>query len=157
MNLGETMPTTYEQDVIKWSEEQAQFLLAGNVAQLDLHNLAEEILDVGKAEIRELESRLEVLLAHLIKWAYQPERRGSSWKATINLQRKAIAKRLERTPSLKYKLQDPDWAMWEEAWNDGLLLAVKETGLDVDSLPSDMPWSEADVLTDGWFPDAVEP
>lgn len=155
MNLGETMPTTYEQDVIKWSEEQAQFLLAGNVAQLDLHNLAEEILDVGKAEIRELESRLEVLLAHLIKWAYQPERRGRSWEQTIKAQRIAIAKRLKRTPSLKYKLQDPDWAMWEEAWNDALALALKETGLS--DFPSDMPWSEADVLTDGWFPDAVEP
>ena len=43
----------------------------------------EELEDMGAAKERELESRLGVLMAHLLKWIFQSERRGNSWIATI--------------------------------------------------------------------------
>jgi hypothetical protein len=49
--------------------------------------MAEEIEDVGKSEQRELENRMAILLAHLLKWQYQPARRGASWQKTIKVQR----------------------------------------------------------------------
>jgi hypothetical protein len=75
---------------------------------LDIEHIAEEIEDVGKSEQREHANRMAVLLAHLLKWQRQPEARGSSWEATIRHQRERVARRLERTPSLKSRLNDPD-------------------------------------------------
>ncbi len=46
-------------------------------------NIAEEIEDVGKSEQRELASRMAVLIAHLLKWKYQPSHRGTSRERTI--------------------------------------------------------------------------
>jgi hypothetical protein len=53
---------------------------------------------VGKSEQRELESRMSSLLSYLIKWAFQPERRGSSWRRTIRFQREGVTLRIQRTP-----------------------------------------------------------
>jgi hypothetical protein len=75
--------TAYETDVILWSQEQARLLRARQFAELDIEHLADEIEDAGKSEKRELANRMAVLLAHLIKWNRQPEKRGNSWRATI--------------------------------------------------------------------------
>lgn len=63
---------------------------------LDLEHIADEIEDVGKSEQRELESRMAVLVAHLIKWQFQPSHRGVSLEVTIKTQRKNIARRLQK-------------------------------------------------------------
>ena len=96
-------------------------------AALDIENLAEEIEDVGKSEQRELGNRMAVLLVHPLKWQFQPARRSRSWEATLRVQRAAIAHRLQRTPSLKQCLADPNW--WQDAWNDALAKAIEETAL----------------------------
>ena len=58
--------TRYDEDVLAWAREQAQLLRSGRYAELDIEHLAGEIEDVGKSEQRELESRMAVLLAHLL-------------------------------------------------------------------------------------------
>lgn len=141
---------TYESDVIAWSKEQARLLRAGRFDVLDIEHIAGEIEDVGKSEQRELESRMAVLLSHLLKWQHQPERRGSSWQRTIKEQRKAIARRIAKTPSLKADLQDTDW--WEGVWSDALIKAAEETGIDIDRLPMTCSWSKEQVLSDEYFP-----
>lgn len=72
--------TAYEKDVVAWATEQAALLRAGNFSDLDVEHIAEEIEDVGKSEQRKLASRMAVLLAHFLKWAYQPDRRGARWQ-----------------------------------------------------------------------------
>ena len=74
------MCITYDQDVVSWSIEQARLLRAGRFDLLDIQHIAEEIEDVGKSEQRELANRMAILLAHLLKWQYQPDRRGASWQ-----------------------------------------------------------------------------
>ena len=86
--------TSYEKDVVRWAQEQARLLRAGDFSRLDIEHIADEIEDVGKAEQRELASRTAVLLAHLLKWRYQPELRTRSWRATIEIQRKGVARRI---------------------------------------------------------------
>lgn len=66
------MNTTHETDFYTWTQEQAALLRAGRLAELDTTNLIEEIEDMGRGERRELEYRLSLLLAHLLKWLYQP-------------------------------------------------------------------------------------
>jgi Domain of unknown function DUF29 len=145
---SERMATKYDEDVVTWANEQAAFLRAGNFAALDIEHIADEVEDVGKSEQRELESRMALLLAHLLKWTFQPDRRGSSWETTIKVQRRGVALRIKRTPSLKRDLQDPEW--WEDVWGDALLAAAKETGMELVSFPQTCPWS-ADQIMDAEF------
>jgi ribosomal protein L29 len=95
------MSTEYSRDVVAWAQEQAALLRAGDLWAVDVEHIAEEIEDVGKSEQRELASRMAVLLAHLLKWQFQPKRRGASWQRTIKEQRRAIAAHIKETPSLR--------------------------------------------------------
>ncbi len=141
-----TLALNYDGDVIAWANEQARLLRTGQFAALDIEHLAEEIEDVGKSEQRELASRMAVLLAHLLKWQWQPARRGRSWDATIRVQRASIAHRLQRTPSLRQSLADPDWC--QDAWNDALAKAIEETGLS--DFPLHCPWPMEKILDPDW-------
>ena len=87
---------SYESDVAAWANEQARLIRAGQFDQLDWEHIAEEIEDVGKSEQRELASRMAVLIAHLLKWQFQPEHQSTGWKRTIKEQRRA----LDRSPSM---------------------------------------------------------
>ena len=142
------MSTSYETDVVAWANEQAGLIRAGRFDLLDLEHIAEEIEDVGKSEQRELANRMAVLLAHLLKWQYQPDRRGGSWTRTIKEQRKGVLNRLEETPSLKGKLNETKW--WDSVWSDALAQATNETGID--TLPEIYPWTTAEVLSPDWLP-----
>ena len=135
---------TYEGDILAWANEQAQLLRAGRLDLLDIEHIAEEIEDVGKSEQRELAARMAVLLAHLIKWHHQPERRGASWESAIREQRRAFERRLKKTPSLQSCIADPDW--WEDAWLDARTDAARETGIGFNTFPSSCPWPPATVL-----------
>ncbi len=142
---------TYEDDVVAWASEQSRLLREGHFEQLDIERIAEEIEDVGKSEQRELASRMAVVLIHLLKWAYQPERRGTSWESTIREQRRALARRLQKTPSLQISLHDSDW--WEDVWLDARMGATRETGIGFDVFASSFPWSASEVLDQNWLPE----
>jgi hypothetical protein len=143
-----TNPVRYEDDVVAWSAEQARLLRERRFELLDIANLAEEIEDVGKSEQRDLANRMALLLAHLLKWQIQPERRGASWQLTIRNQRRGIARRLEETPSLRARLADSAW--WAGAWDDAAARAAEETGLS--DLPDACPWEAEQVLDADWLP-----
>ena len=140
--------TSYEADVAAWASEQARLIREGQVDKLDWEHIAEEVEDVGKSEQRELASRMAVLIAHLLKWQYQPERQSTSWKRTIKEQRRALAFHLAQVPSLKSKLADSDWQ--GAIWADAVTLAINETGMG--GFPENCPWTVEDILTDGWLP-----
>ena len=143
-------PALYEHDVVAWSVEQARLLRAGLLDQIDIEHIADEIEDVGKSEERELVSRLAVLLAHLLRWQAQPGLRSASWERTLRHQRKRARRRLDKTPSLQPKLHDPEWV--DDVWDDAVVLAVKETGLDITNFAAACPWLLADVILEDWLP-----
>ncbi|NGZ85489.1 DUF29 domain-containing protein [Duganella aceris] len=144
------MPTTsYEDDVIAWAARQAALLRAGRWELLDIDNIAEEIEDVGKSEKRELQSRYVVLVTHLLKWKYQPGRRGHSWRNTIKEQRAAIVDDLARHPHLKPLLNHPQWLM--QIYRRGKLDAEMQTHLQ--DLPDDMPWDAGQLLSQDFLPE----
>ena len=140
----------YDKDVILWSQEQAALLRSGQFSQLDIEHLADEIEDVGKSEKRELANRMAALLAHLLKWQFQPEQRGRSWQTTIRNQRNALAIALRQTPSLKTTWRDKHWQTL--VWADAVDQALKETGLDVD-FGETCPWTNQQILDAGWLPE----
>ena len=146
------MSTRYDTDVVAWASEQARFLRTGRFDQLDIEHLAEEIEDVGKSEQRELANRMAVLLAHLLKWQYQPERQGASWRNTIRAQRKEVLYLLDEAPSLRGKLVEARWL--DMVWAKAVAQAGDETGLE--HWPETLPWAMADeVLAADWWPAAA--
>ena len=129
------MPETlYEQDFYSWILYQADLLRQGRFEQLDLSHLVEELEDLGNRHYDQLESRLAILIGHLLTRKYRPEGQGSSWRAMIREQRRKIDRLLEKNPGLKSRWQEA----WEEAWLDSRDLAIRETGLDESIFP-EMP------------------
>ena len=126
-------PSVYEHDYVAWIDAQARTARDGKVADLDLPNLAEELEDMGRRERRELASRAETLLMHLLTYEFQPEQRSGSWRGTIVEQRSRIAALLKDSPSLLGEYQ--------ELCRDPVLLrnaatrAAAETGLPAASFP----------------------
>jgi hypothetical protein len=139
----------YETDVIAWANEQAAFIRSGRFDLLDLEHIADEIEDVGKSEQRELMSHLTGLIAHLLKWKFQPSHRGSSWEKTIKVKRKEIAYSLKSMPSLKTLLVDPEWL--ELVWDKAVNQAMTETELD--GFPESFCWSVEQILNSEFWPE----
>jgi hypothetical protein len=143
------MGNLYETDIVAWASEQAELLRSGQWSALDIEHIAEEIEDVGKSERRELDSRIAVLIGHLLKWKFQPDKRSKSWIDTIDLQRVRVENRLHHTPSLKHFIVDETWL--QSTWNDGLAIADKETGLH--GLPRKPIWTVQQLRDPDFFPD----
>ena len=145
-----TPPSTalaaYDADVYQWSVEQAALLRAGKFYALDLENLAEEIESVGRSEKNTIDSRLEVLVMHLLKWQFQPERRTKSWVLTIKEQRRRLLRLLHENPSLKNYPGQELAAVYLSA----RLAAEKETGLDVDVFPEICPFAIEQILDEAF-------
>ena len=139
---------SYEIDVAAWAQQQAWLIRNKKFDLLDIEHLAEEIEDMSKSEQRELAIRMAVLMAHLLKWQFQSERRGKSWELTIRNQRRAIELHLKKVPSLKPHLKDTEWL--EIIWGDAVYQATKETGLE--DFPESCPWAVEDILAQGWLP-----
>lgn len=139
----------YEQDFYGWTQEQAEFLRSGRLMDLDIENLIEEVETMGRSEKRALESSLSVLLVHLLKWKYQPSRRGRSWQLTIKTQRVNFVKILRDNPGLKPSL---DQCM-ADAYQIATIKASQETYLDEDVFPASCPWNFEDVVNHDFLPD----
>lgn len=95
----------YESDYMKWIETTVEKLRFRDYSNIDWENLIEEIEDMGRSERRSLESNLVVVLMHLLKWQFQPDKRSGSWKGSIAEHRRRIRKTLQDSPSLKPYLE----------------------------------------------------
>lgn len=140
--------TLYEKDFYAWTIETAKALKEKAFNRVDIEHLVEELDDMGASQRNELESRLGVLLAHLLKWQFQPSHRGKSWELTIKEQRRKISRRLTKTPSLKSRIEE----MLDDAYGDSLLIAQKETGLDEETFPKQCPYTLAQILDESFYP-----
>jgi Domain of unknown function DUF29 len=144
MPVPATQKSLYDEDFAAWAEEQAALLRAGRLTQLDAANIAEELEDMGRSDRRELRSRLEILLAHLLKQQqpelYETSRR--SWDATINEQRRALRRLFKESPSLRRGLD----AAMRETYEGATERAVDETGLPRDAFPAACPFTVEEAL-----------
>ena len=143
-----TTAVHHDQDFYSWAMQTAQLVREGRLAEIDCEYVAEELEDMGAAKERELENRLGVLMAHLLKWIFQPERRGNRWTATIEEQRQRIARLLRKNPGLKSCLDEA----FVEAYADARLIAVRETNLPKATFPETAPFALEQVLDDAYWP-----
>jgi len=146
----------YGKDYTAWARRMAELLKAGEFSRLDVEHLLEELEDMGRSEQRELESRLRVLLSHLLKWQYQyrhlserwGEFEGKSWRNTIQNQRMEIQINLRKHPGVKKFLPDTI----AEAYEDARELAAGETGIEIKTFPPSCPYSQEQILDKSFYP-----
>ncbi len=148
--LSETSLNTniYDEDYYLWLENTAQLLNQGKLKELDLPNLIEEIESMGRKEKRSLYSNLKILLMHLLKYRYQPEKRSNSWRASIEEHRQRIQEAFEDSPSLKGYLHES----FDKCYQDAKKLAGKETGLALDAFPCSCPFTQEEALNTEYLP-----
>lgn len=142
---------TYETDFYQWTQQQADLLRQGALSAIDVENLIEEIESMGASDRRSLSSFLELVIMHLLKWQYQPERRGTSWQTSISKGRNAIERTLEYSPSLNRQLPDMIVAEYRRARKEASL----ETGLPLTTFPEQCPFIVEQITGDYW-PDDVK-
>src|SRR5688572_1283354 len=91
----DTLPMLYDQDETAWLEVMSRLIAEDRLDDLDYEHLKEYLADMAKRDRREVESRLALLIAHLLKWQYQSEQRTGSWRATIEVQRQELERLLQ--------------------------------------------------------------
>ncbi|NES99174.1 MAG: DUF29 domain-containing protein [Sphaerospermopsis sp. SIO1G1] len=144
-----TKTNLYEQDFYLWIQTTAQQLKTGNFTEVDLENLIEEIESMGRSEKRALESNLVVLLMHLLKYKYQPDKRSKSWLSSIFEHRRRIKKQFKDSPSLKKYFVET----FAECYQDARQQASIETGLDLDIFPGESPFDPDECLNQDFLPE----
>jgi hypothetical protein len=138
----------YEQDFYAWTRRTAELLRAGRLDEVDIEHVAEEIEDMGRRDVRELNSRMQVLLAHLLKWQSQTDRRSASWRATITSERLELDGLVAQSPSLRPKLASG----LADNYARAVLRAAAETGLGRERFPATCPYRVEQVLDEDFLP-----
>jgi hypothetical protein len=145
----------YEDDVYTWSLQQAEALRRAATSRvnlpepIDFANVAEEIESLGISQQRELYSRYLVLLVHLLKWTYQPDKRTPSWRSTVRTQRNELEKLLRLSPGLKPKRQTE----LQDAYSRAREEAADETGMPIETFPVDCQWTFDQVENRAFWPE----
>jgi Domain of unknown function DUF29 len=136
------MAAKYDTDFYAWTQETAQAIRERRWSDLDTENLLEEIESMGRSERRGIESRLEILLSHLLKRQYQADKHTRSWDMTIKEQRLKVSQLFEENPSLRARAEE----LIQRAYRIARLRAARETGLAEDAFPVACPWTQEQIL-----------
>lgn len=139
----------YDEDFHAWAMMTAALLRQRRFAEIDIAHLAEELEDMGKRERRALESYLRNVTLHLLKWRYQPEKRGASWRQSIRNGRIEIQKLLRDSPSLSGEVS----RMLADEYSAARADAIDETELSEETFPSHCPFTMEQVLDGRFWPD----
>ncbi|MDD4921920.1 MAG: DUF29 domain-containing protein [Bacteroidales bacterium] len=142
------MTPEYKADFYTWAKHNAQLLRSGQAEKADWENIAEELDSMGNSERRSLKSHLRNLLMHLLKWQYQPQRRGKSWRLTISNSRMEVADILKDSPGLKPQFAD----LLTEAYTEARRIAAAETGISVTTFPELCPYSNTEITELEFWP-----
>jgi hypothetical protein len=141
---------SYERDFYAWTAEQARELRRLKPERIDWENLAEEVESLGRSDKRAIGSDLKIVLEHLIKWKFQPEKRSDSWSDSIEEHRDRIARIIEDSPSLA---STPGEILARE-YLKARRKALRDTNLPQRRIPASCPFKIEDVLDPDFLPDA---
>jgi len=147
-NQVSNQPQLYDQDYYLWLKTTQKQLATGDFSALDIANLVEELADMGKSEKRAVESNLTILIMHLLKYQYQPQKRSNIWRFTIREHRRRLEKLFKDSPSLKRYFSE----VFNECYQDARELTAAETGLPLETFPSQNHFTEEDTLNPAFFP-----
>lgn len=148
MDQLEVARVAYEDDFLLWLEQQVSLLRAGRLEHIDIDNITEELEGTMRSERRELENRLEVLMTHLLKCQFQPQRKSRSWIGTLGTQRVRIQRLIRDSPSLRSKVLP----FAQQAYAAAVHAAHAQTALPLSTFPDVLPYTAQQLLDNGFVP-----
>ncbi len=150
-NINIDKATLYEEDFCLWLETTAELLKNRQLENLDYDNLIEEIEAMGRSEKHSLDSNLVVILMHLLRYKYQPQKPSRSWLPSIFEHRRRLSKTFKTSPSLKRYYQE----VFDECYQYAVKQASIETGLPLNTFPKTSPFTTEETLDFDFIPDDV--
>ena len=139
----------YAVDLSAWAEAQARALHEQRFDALDHDRLSGLVASLAARERREIRDRLGIILTGLLRWAEQVDLRCHGWAATIGVQRLHVEQLLRDNPSLRPVVP----TLVADIYPAAKARAVMESALFGSSFSAGCPFTEAEILTDGVFPD----
>jgi hypothetical protein len=146
--MDDHLSNLYETDALIWTETQIALLRAGKFDQLDLENIISELGYQVRKDKNEVASRLRGLMAHLLKYQFQPERRSRSWANTMDNHREEILDVLQQMPSLRPQLDEYVAYNYPKA----VRFAARDTQKSPSAFPQENPYTVEQILDVDFFP-----
>ncbi len=143
---------SYDRDYYGWIQHNVSAIREGRFKDVDWPTVAEELEDMGKSERRALRSQLARLLAHLLKWSYQPEARQlreHSWRAAIENARNSVRELVEESPTFRPQLAE----LFSSAYFGGVAQAAAQTNAPMETFPVVCPWSLDQAMDEDFWPE----
>jgi Domain of unknown function DUF29 len=138
----------YDLDFAQWAEQSAELLRSGRFTEADIEHIAEEIEDLAKSKRWALHSHFMRQIEHLLKWEFQPERRGASWQRTIIVQRQSVKRLLRESPSFRPTIA----TVIAEAYDDAVKVVSKVIGRPRKDFPEVCPYTADQLLDEDFVP-----
>ena len=139
----------YDRDYAAWVEQTVALLRDRQFEAVDLENLIDELDDMSRREKRSLTCNVRVILMHLLKYKFQPEKRSRSWLVTLREHRIRSAEILADSPSLQNYLNNQFELCYAQARRE----AADETGLEIERFPIESPFTVSQCLDENFRPD----
>ena len=140
------MSNLYKTDFYQWTRQQVDLLKRNQFRALDLHNLIEEVDDLGQEKINTMETHLARILVLLLSRWYR------SWFMVLDYsleKERGIVKRLLiKNPSLYDLLDESLLECYPIACRD----AARELEIPEEEFPDTNPWSLEQIMSDGFPP-----
>jgi cobyrinic acid a,c-diamide synthase len=115
-----------------------------------LTGLDELIDSMSKIALREVKSHLVVIMLHVLKWKYQPQKRSRGWRQSIYNSRDEIEDIQEETPSTT---NQRIIEIWDKAFVFAIRKAVDEMEMTEKEIkkfnPEPLTWQE--VFEDDYY------
>jgi hypothetical protein len=135
-------PELYESDETAWLDAMSELIEQGRLDELDYANLREYLSDMAKRDRREVESRLALLIEHLLKWDYQSKKRTRSWRRTILVQQQELTEDCAGGVLRNHAVETLG-----KTYSKAVARAVTETGLAITTFPKECPYTLDQALT----------
>lgn len=136
-----TLSSLYEEDETAWLDAMSELAAERRFEDMDFENLSAYLQSMAISDRRAVFNRLVVLILHLLKWDYQPDRRTSSWRQTILLQRLRLEQFLESRILRRHAEE-----ILDKVYSKAASVAAEETGLRSVKFPRKCPFTLDQVL-----------
>lgn len=147
MTITTNLKQLYETDDSLWLEETIELLKQKEFNQLDLENLIEELISLGKRDLAKAKSLLRQIIIHILLlqyWQLEYERNYRHWLGEIKTFRYDLNNYL--TTNLINKLQD----YLENIYQSAVDFVKIKTDLTI--FPEKCPHTLAQLLDDNYLP-----
>ena len=132
----------YNKDFNAWLHDQIHMIKTKDFKHLDIDNLLEEMETLGNSNPHAIESHMIIILMHMLKQKYQPDKSSKSWRDSIKNAQIQIEWILKYNPSLK---NHPS-SILDKCYRSARREASKETKIELRKFSEECPWTIKEVL-----------